>query len=187
MQRQEDFDNVSASNANFQLSALSRVKNKMTFPGTHEEGVNVLIGASVHCSYHKRRLWNWLDGRTGSRREQSQSLRCWADRGKLKTVVNVHRKTNVTANRWGFLAMQLVKKHRVRICPMTCRADSRTAAPHERFIQVLYRLNPSLIWERMKMLLRVMTSDASDTETSSYGDEASGVFGTLYCQCRYAR
>lgn len=108
-QRQGDFDNVSASNANFQLNALSRVKNKVTFPGAHKKGVNIQIDASVHCSYHKRRPWNWLDDRTGSRREQSQSLLCWADRGKLKTVVNVHRKTNVTANWWGFLAMQLVK------------------------------------------------------------------------------
>lgn len=33
----------------------------------------------------------------------------------------------------------------------------------------------------MEMLLRVMTGDASDTERSSYGDEASRVFGTVCC------
>ena len=37
------------------------------------------------------------------------------------------------------------------------------------------------------MLLRVMTGDASDTETSSYGDEVSDVFGTVCYERRYAR
>ena len=91
-QRQAIRDTMSSSDADFQISELFSVKNKVAFSDSLEQGVKMLIGALIDRSYHGWRLWNWLNGRTGPRCERSKGLHCWADRKKIEDRSEYTRK-----------------------------------------------------------------------------------------------